>query len=184
MSEHNQKPDVPDILEQAIDAVRSRPIPAGPPADVLASTAEAIRNRLRASAKPRQLTARCIRYASFAAAAAIVVWVFVGLNNGTARAFERALEKLRSTEAVRYQVQTQAELANQVDEVTIRGRQMRIELVALPKVTWIIDSEISGMLIVDPHSKTYQTVDLLTLRLRIACTNPTRKRGNKCPRLR
>ena len=176
MNEPNQKPDGPDLLEQAIDAVRSRPMPAGPPAHLLASTEEAIQNRLavmKTAAKPRESTTRFIRYGSFAAAAAIVVWVFVallGLNNGTARAFGQALEKLQLTETVRYRAHTESEFpgpagtlpirASHLDEVTIRGKRMRVESVAFPKLIWIIDSEISGLLILDPQTKTYQTVDL------------------------
>lgn len=166
MSEHNQRPDVPDILEQAIEAVVAKPTPAGPPADVLASTAEVIRNRLNVMAareENRKRTPRYIRYGSFATAAAIIVAVFVGLfgwSNGTARAFDKALEKLRTAAAVRYQVKTESPSTSHVDEVTIRGKQMRVELVAFSKLTWIIDSETSGMLILNPPTKTYQTVDL------------------------
>lgn len=166
MSDTNHRPQ-PDVLNQAVEALRDAPTPAGPPADLTAATLAAIENRLRGtvpSETARQLQRRArvmryVRFGSLATAAAIVLGVgALLLNPRPAVAMDKVLDKAAQADAVRYEVNTKSDLADHSDTVTIRGKQVRVE--SGDTVTFVIDWETSGMLILSHPNKTYQTVDL------------------------
>jgi hypothetical protein len=166
MSDTNHRPRS-DVLNQAVEALRDAPTPAGPPADLTAATLAAVENRLRGtvpSETARQLQRRAtvmryVRFGSLATAAAVLVGVVaLLLNPRPAVAMDKVLDKAAQADAVRYEVRTMSDLADNTAAVTVRGKQVRVE--SGDTVTFVIDWETSGMLILSHPNKTYQTVDL------------------------
>ncbi|QVL34057.1 hypothetical protein KIH39_09165 [Telmatocola sphagniphila] len=153
----------PDILDQAIEAVQSLPIPEAPPATLFSSIAIPVHNQQIAvqSRKNRQRKIR--HYIGLAAvgsiAAALVIILSLGGQN-TAFAFSQAVEKVKRAGSVRYRVKTTSPMADQIDEVTIRDKQVQVKTVGPAQMAWLIDWEQAGLLILNGYNKTYQTVDL------------------------
>ncbi len=167
MSEANHRPARPDVLDQATEALRAAPVPAGPPAELAAATVAAVANRLPAAVPSelarRQRRRRVMRSIGYGAAAAAVVATLAGVlwfGGGTAVALDDAIRKVEKAEAVRYEVHTRSPLSDNTDTVTVRGKQVRVDSHSFARIAFVIDHQAQGMLIVSPPNKTYQTVDL------------------------
>jgi hypothetical protein len=156
----NHRP-TPDVLEQAAAALRDAPVPAGPPADLTAATIAAVETRLAGTppaepARTHQRRARIMRYLSFSAtAAAVLVAVFA--FGGRAVAMDKVLGKAAKAEVVRYEVRTESDRSDHTDTVTIRDKVVRVDG---SRVSFVIDPEAGGMIILSHPNAVYQTVDL------------------------
>ena len=160
----------PDDLEQAAAALRNAPIPAGPPAELIAATLAAIENRLAhisPSEPTRQLQRRTrlmryIGYGSLATAAAVLVGVGLLLtNSSSAVAFEKVLNKVKKAEAVTY-VDTQVDPQGYSSELKYfsRGQQTRLELGGVGKNVYVFDYAKRKALSIAPSITAYELYDI------------------------
>ncbi len=167
MSQDSEQPTELEDLDAAIAALQSRTIPAGPPADLIAATAMSLQDHrtepVEPSRGPRRILAYLayLGYGSFAAAVLIAGIALIGPAVNRAAAWERSLEKVEKTEAVRFQVtMTFAGRVQPTSVVTVRGNQCRIDDWGLPDSSWVFDLDAKAALITQPKAAKYQTVDL------------------------
>jgi hypothetical protein len=167
MSDSNHRPE-PDYLEQATGALRAAPVPVGPPAEVAAATVAAIHGRLAGRmpaepARPRLTRRTVMRYlgygsAATAAAALLALW----LVGGKAVAFDDALAKVQKAEAVKYDVREAEDgTERNTSSVVVAGNKIRVEGTNFP-LTFVVDHDLKGAIILDGRTKKYQTIDLAT----------------------
>lgn len=143
MSDINHRPEPDDVLDQAIGALRAVPVPAGPPAEVVASTVGAIESRLAgitpagtARDNHRRRVMRYIRYGTLATAAAVLVGVAGGVlwspRESAAAEFQRAMANARKAESmtarIRYtRTDAAAKGKESVTKLYVSGQRVRME---------------------------------------------------------
>ncbi len=164
MSQDSKQPSEFEDLDAAIAAFQARTIPAGPSADLIAATEMSIQGHRTASVEPNRWRRRalaCLGFGSFAAAVLIAGFALVGPGVNQAAAWERSLEEVEKTEAVRFQVtMTFAGRVQPTSVVTVRGNRCRIDDWGLPDSSWVFDLDAKAALITQPKAAKYQTVDL------------------------
>jgi hypothetical protein len=108
MTDHNERP-APDLLDQAIKALREEPVPECPPAQVLASTVEALQTvgspEILRLQQRRKVMIRIARYGSVALAAAILIAVgatFLLMHLSAPLAFGDLVENVKQAKAVSF----------------------------------------------------------------------------------
>jgi outer membrane lipoprotein-sorting protein len=159
----------PDVLVQAVRALRDAPIPAGPPAELTAATFAAIRERLAGivpseSARQLQRRRRIMRYLSFGAcstAAVALVGVLILLTgNSSAIAFEKVRERVEKVDSVTY-VDTQVDRHGYSSELKYfnRGKQSRMELVKSGNL-YVYDFGKLKALSIAPSIRAYELYDI------------------------
>jgi outer membrane lipoprotein-sorting protein len=176
MSDLNHQP-TPDILDQATEALRDAPVPAGPPADLTAATLAAVHNRL-AGAVPVELARhqrrrRIMRYVGFgtatvatvAAVAIATVAALVWSGGSAAAHVQKALDNAERAKSVKVIVTTpNAEAPGKMTHAATifrEGGRVRSETVWMPpdvpvKPVTLADLKTRKMLTLTPETKTAQ----------------------------
>ncbi|MBA4187340.1 MAG: hypothetical protein C0467_04895 [Planctomycetaceae bacterium] len=134
MSEANNRP-APDPLDLATDVLRGAPVPAGPPAELVAATIAAVRDRLAgavpAEALARKRRRRIMSYVGFGTATAAAVAVAVVMwspARSEAGMFEKAIEKVEKAKSFRAKFTISGDGNNKLEmKVSARGGKVRIE---------------------------------------------------------
>lgn len=156
-------PDEPDpLLDAATAALRFTPIPAEPPE--LATTAlVAMRDRSPTIAKLDLARRRKWLRRAAMGCLAVSMLLVVGaiLFRERAVAFDEAIDKVRKATAVRLQIH--ADYGNgfvEMNTVTIRGEQTRIDGLFHENITAIYDRARKVGLLTHPRTKRFQPLDL------------------------
>lgn len=188
MSAHNRPPENPDSLDQAIDALLSTPTCDGPTELLMDATRQSVEERRReltSASGRRPQYPRTVRYLGFGAlatAAMLLIGIILsGIGGGTAAALDKAMERVRAAESVRFRVldrvkPTSPDAESDVpdwlretityahsrpaNDVMISGRKFRIDDVLGPGSIWIIDWERKEALISDPVHRAFQKMDM------------------------
>jgi hypothetical protein len=168
MSETNHRP-TRDVLEQATEALRATPVPAGPPAELAAATVAAVASRLPA-AVPSELAyqsrrRKIMRYIGYGTTAAAVVGVatlagLLGLGSRSAAAsFQEALDNAEKARSVRIVFKSGQKGAEQTDVTIYRqGDFARVE--DRDGKYRIVDLKERKRLDLDPDARTARLVEL------------------------
>jgi hypothetical protein len=108
MTEHNEQPTM-DLLDQAVRALRDEAVPEGPPAQVVASTVEALQTTTASPEvvrllQTRRLMIRIARYGSIATAAAVLLALggVMLLHRNAALAFGEVVERVKEAKSVTF----------------------------------------------------------------------------------
>lgn len=158
--------DARDVLDEATRALWDTPVPDGPPAELVAATVATITNRPGGSVPAgRTRRRRIMRYFGYGAAtaAAVAVATAAGLlwfGGGSAAALQKAIEKARKAESVRYTSTLAVEgVPDKVELARVRGDRFRIEAADGSQVR-IADLKARKGVILDADRKLAQQLDL------------------------
>ena len=168
MNDDNHRPE-PDVLNQAVEALRDAPTPAGPPAERTAATLAAIRDRLTGTVpggparelQRRRRIMRYIHYGTVSTAVAVLVRVLVLVARPeSAIAFDRVRDEVKKADAATY-VDTQVDQQGYATQIKYfnRGKQVRMELVKSGNV-YVFDYAERKALSVAPSLQAYELYDI------------------------
>jgi hypothetical protein len=196
-AEQNGPPSPRDLVDEAAMALRSRSVPAGPDERALAETLRIVQLHRSNLALPthhsdreRRQFVRNAGLALLATAAALLLGFFLsGIGGNTAAALDRAFERVRHTDSVRFRVldSVREELneakrasdpvpdwlretvrlahSGPAARVSLSGGRIRAEEILGIGTTWIIDRDRKAALIVDQHRRIFQAIDMHRLEM-------------------
>jgi hypothetical protein len=106
MTEHNERP-TRDVLNDALKALQAEPVPEGPPAQLVASTIEALQRTMVSPEvlrlqQRRKLMIRIARYGTFATAAAVLLALGVPFLHPARLAFGQVVENIKKAKSVSF----------------------------------------------------------------------------------
>jgi len=190
MSVHNRPPASHDPLDRAIDALLSTPRSDGPAEELIDLAVQSVHERqdqLKATAPRGPRNRRAARLVGFGALATAATLLFAvmhwGIGGRTAEALDKAIERVRSAQSVRFRVLDQVKPqaappdgspevpewlrrtiasahSRPPSDVMISGRKFRIDDVLGPGSTWTIDWDRKQALIIDSEHRAFQKTDM------------------------
>lgn len=169
MTKRNDEHAINEILEEAVRMLRNASVIHGPTAKLESATIAAIEERINDQKVASPVVApsrrRVLRWAGLAAlgsaAATVAAASFFPIGASSSAAFGQAIEKLKSTEAVKFKIEVVIQGgAKLTHTVVVRGSQLRVEGSPVSTSNWIIDGDKKAALIIDATKKLYQTIDM------------------------
>jgi outer membrane lipoprotein-sorting protein len=168
MSDANSRP-TPDPLDRATGALRDAPIPPGPPAELTAVTAAAMKNRLAGAVPASELARKqrrrmMMRYIGFGSVTAATVAVVTTaalfwFGGNQAVALDKVLEKVKQAESATFvETQTVGDQAPMIMEYSLRGSLVRIDAAGGSTVLILDTAQKTGLMLI-PQLRAYVKID-------------------------